>query len=62
MDILDIPIHIAPPIVLITCVFDKITQSFVPYCSADITDLAADILDIIVFTCLAEKFLESVHE
>jgi hypothetical protein len=33
-------------------------QSFAPYPSADITDLAADILDIIVYTWLAEKFPE----
>jgi hypothetical protein len=33
-------------------------QSFAPYPSADMIGLAADILGIIVFTWLAEKFPE----
>jgi VanZ family protein len=61
-DMLNITIPLARLIVFSTCIFDEITQFFEPYRSADITDLAAHILGIIVFTRSAEKFLESVHE
>lgn len=61
-DILNMPVPLAPLIVFIVCIIDEIIQSFVPYRSADITDLAADILGIIIFTWLAEKFPESIHE
>ncbi|AFZ58723.1 VanZ family protein [Anabaena cylindrica FACHB-243] len=54
--IFNIPLPLAPFIVLLVSIIDEIVQSFVPYRSADITDLAADILGIIVFTWLAEKF------
>ncbi|WP_416242475.1 VanZ family protein [Anabaena cylindrica] len=54
--IFNIPLPLAPFIVLLFSIIDEIVQSFVPYRSADIADLAADILGIIVFTWLAEKF------
>jgi VanZ family protein len=47
---LNITIPFARLIVFTACIFDEITQSFEPYRSADITDLAAHILGIIVFT------------
>lgn len=59
LQIFNFPIPIAPLIVFIFCIIDEIIQSFVPYRSADFTDLAADILGIIVFTWVAEIFPKS---
>ncbi|MBD2293339.1 VanZ family protein [Anabaena sphaerica FACHB-251] len=56
LQIFNIPLPLAPSIVFVFCIFDEIIQSFVPYRSADIMDFAADVLGIIVFTWLAEKF------
>jgi VanZ family protein len=55
-EIFNIPLPIAPFIVFIFCILDEIIQSFVPYRSADIMDFTADVVGIIVFTLLAEKF------
>ncbi|MBD2665661.1 VanZ family protein [Richelia sinica] len=62
IQILNISLPLAPLIVLLFCIIDEIIQSFVPYRSADITDLVADILGIIIFTWLAENFPRQQHE
>jgi VanZ family protein len=62
LQIFNISLPLAPLIVFLFCIFDEIIQSFVPYRSADITDLVADILGIIVFTWLAENFPRQQHE
>jgi VanZ family protein len=54
--IFNIPLPLAPLIVFGFCIIDEIIQYFVPYRSADFTDLVADVLGIIVFTWLAEIF------
>jgi VanZ family protein len=59
LQLFNIPIPLAPLIVFGFCIIDEIIQHFVPYRSADLTDLAADIFGIIVFTWLAEIFPKS---
>lgn len=46
---------LAPIYVFFVCIIDEIIQLFVPYRSFDLTDLAADLGGIILFTLLAER-------
>jgi polysaccharide biosynthesis protein VpsQ len=55
LHILSTAIPMAPFIVFFFCVLDEVIQKFVPYRSADIIDLIADVCGIIVFTHLAER-------
>jgi polysaccharide biosynthesis protein VpsQ len=56
IQIINISLPLAPLIVFFFCILDEAIQSFLPHRTADLKDLAADMMGIIVFTWLAEKF------
>ncbi|MBW4617114.1 MAG: VanZ family protein [Desmonostoc vinosum HA7617-LM4] len=53
--ILNVSLPLAPFIVTFFCIVDEIIQLFTPHRSFDLTDLAADLCGIILFTWLAER-------
>lgn len=55
IQIVNISLPLAPFIVFFFCIVDEIIQLFVPYRSADLGDLAADLCGILLFTWLAER-------
>ncbi|WP_042342405.1 VanZ family protein [Calothrix sp. PCC 7507] len=55
IQILNINLPLAPFIVFFFCILDEIIQLLVPYRSADLVDLGADLCGIVLFTWLAEK-------
>jgi VanZ family protein len=62
LKIFNISLPFAPFIVIFFCIIDEIIQYFVPYRSADIVDLAADICGVILFTWLSEITPDTISE
>ena len=55
IQIFNISLPLAPIIVVLFCLIDEIIQHFVPYRSADLMDLVADLCGVALFTWLAER-------